>query len=78
MRPDRLPPITEPVPMQEIFAEGREVWECREFVRLWFWAYNRQPLGNGDPTLERPIVAKLILPRSVWVPLKLQGRAANE
>lgn len=60
---ETLPPITEPVIVQDTFATGCEVDYYREFVRLTYWA--EHPLGFGENALralERQVVCKIVLP----------------
>lgn len=59
-----VPPITEPVPIQEVFVTGVDWQICQDFVRIIYWTEQMTPFGA-----ERQIVAKIIMPLRVWLAL---------
>jgi hypothetical protein len=61
-------PLTEPVPIPDTFATGRQFTVFPDFVRVTFWSEHPLEVG-GEPgicPLERQVVAKIILPVRVW------------
>ena len=59
--------LSEPVPLLDIFATGRDVFMFGDFVRIVFWS--EQPMLGSD-VVERVAVAKIVVPRATWLQLQ--------
>jgi hypothetical protein len=61
------------MPVQDIFATGRDYQVFAEYVRFRFWT--EQPVEVGCASiLERQLVAKIILPKAMWLRIRNEFR----
>jgi hypothetical protein len=66
------PPLTEPIPVQDIFATGRTVQVSKEFVRIIYYAEHPLLIGGPElPPTEWVVVNKVILPRTAYLQSRL-------
>lgn len=79
MRHVEVPPLVEPVPIQDTFATGRSVQWAPEFVRIVYWAEQPLMLGGNEPldAVERQVVGKIIMPRTIFMANRMRLRLAN-
>ena len=72
-------PLTEPVPIADTFATGRTIQWATDFVRIVYWS--EQPLCFGGPEplapVERTVVGKIIMPRTIFMANRMRLRLAN-
>jgi hypothetical protein len=61
-------PLSEPIPITDIFATGVDIDEQPEYTRLIYWAEHPMLYGaeGGLRPIERLVVAKIIMPRATW------------
>lgn len=62
-------PVTEPVPVQEVFATGSDFEIFEDFVRIRFWS--EQTVCGST---ERIVVCKIVIPRRLWDALSQNRR----
>jgi hypothetical protein len=79
MLDDRVPVLTEPVPVSDVFATGRTIQIYKDYVRIVYFAEHPLMLGGeGLAPTEFVVVNKVILPRAAYMRSRIGIlRAAN-
>ena len=73
-----LPPLVEPIAVQEIYIDGiARIEQIGVCLKLTFFTFQR-PTGGDAHDLERVVVARFVMPKEAVAAAAMQAMAASD